>query len=208
MFSDAYTVIDPKNADVLLEQLNSLVEGSQFEPKDLHILTHHLPFYSEYALFEVTDISTHPERSISFIGKTDFKNDNLYILNGTNESIYALNEKLPIALTDKNVRTYVLFFFAYVRGRFGQFKIIEHIDDIQWREEPSLSGRKALAKMIEPLAIKSVAENGDFTLSASIVFKDTLFEADIIVSMDGKINLSNQEMLVEDIPVLDDTIGQ
>jgi len=208
MFSDAYTTLQAEQCGGLIDQLNSLVEGSAFEPEKLRIITHHLPFYKDYALFEVTDISVNPERSISFIGRTDFKNNSLYVLNGTNEAIYVLNDKVQIGLTDKNIKTYLLFFFHYVRGRFGQFKIIEHVDDIVWREEPSQGGRKAIAKMVEPLTVKSVSEQGDFTLKASIIFKDTLFESDITIAKDGKVNLHNQEMLVEDIPVLDDTIGQ
>ncbi len=207
MFSDAYTTLQPEKSQDLLDQLNALVEGSAFEANKLRILTHHLPFYKSHSLFEVTDLSVSPERSISFIGRNDMKNENLYILNGTNEAIYVVNKIEPIALTQNNVRTYVKFFFSYVRGRFGQFKIIEHVDDIQWREEPSLSGLRALGKMIEPLTIKA-EDNGEFTLKSSIVFKDTLFESDVVIAKDGKINLANQEMLVEDIPVLDETIQQ
>ena len=202
MFTDAYTKLNPENCHELIEQLNSLVDGSAFTPNTLRILSHDLPFYQDYALFEVADLSVTPERIIHFIARRDFKNDKLYILNGTNEAIYALNESAPISLSDETVVTYILFFFSYVRGRFGQFKIVQHIDDIIWREEPSTAGKKALSKMIEPVAIKDKNDQS-YILSSNIVFKDTLFESDIVVAHDGKINLSNQEMLVEDIPVVD-----
>jgi len=207
MFSDAYTKIAANQCGDLINQLNLLVEGSPYNPKNLRILAHHLPFYKGYSLFEITDASVNPERSVSLIGRDDFKNTSLYLLNGTNEAIYSLNTAVPVSLNEKNIRTYVMFFFAYVYGRFGKFKIIEHVDDIIWREQPSSAGRKALSKMIEPLKIKSHTQENDFVLSASIIFKDTLFESNIQIAADGKINLTNQEMLVEDIPVLEEVLN-
>jgi hypothetical protein len=62
--------------------------------------------------------------------------------------------------------------------------------------------------MVFPLTLKSEKQDDNFYLSASIIFKDSLFESDIMVSPQGDVSLSNQELLVEDIPVLDDTFGQ
>ena len=61
--------------------------------------------------------------------------------------------------------------------------------------------------MIEPLRVSS-EDSESFTLKSSIIFKDSLFEADVIVKKDGQITLTRQEILVEDIPVLDDVFGQ
>ena len=57
--------------------------------------------------------------------------------------------------------------------------------------------------MIAPLMISSKDEE-EWSLISSMVFKDSLFETEINVQMDGTVRLSNQEILVEDIPVLDD----
>ncbi len=79
---------------------------------------------------------------------------------------------------------------------------------MDWREEPAPAGRRALSKMIVPMEIKSTDADGISYLSASIIFKDSLFESDVSVTSDGTVSLSNQELLVEDIPVLDDSFGQ
>jgi hypothetical protein len=205
MFQDSFQLIEHGDAAKILDDLNPKLDGSPFDASVVRILSHPLPFYAGYDLVEVTDYDVNPPRKVSFIYKAG-ENTELHILNGKNDPIYELNKKAPIQLDDKNIYIYVRFFFSYVRGRFGRFIIVENVDDIDWKEEPSPAGKKALAKMINPLTMKS--SDGQYLLSASIVFKDSLFEADISVQSDGTTALSNQELLVEDIPVLDDTFGQ
>lgn len=205
MFSDAYTTIENAKALEILDKLNPLLDGQKFDSIKSRILTHSLPFYNGYSLFEVSDFDNNPPRVVSFITK---ENADIHIMDGTNKPIYHLNKAAPIYLNEEIILTYVRFFFHYVRGRFGKFNIVENVDDINWREEPALAGKKALAKMIEPLHIKKQDDEGVYCIGASIIFKDSLFESDIFVKEDGNVNLSNQEMLVEDIPVLDDSFQQ
>jgi hypothetical protein len=205
MFQDSFTKIEHGAAAKILDLLNPLLDGSPFDPALARILSHKMPFYKGYGLIEVTDYDVNPPRRVSFIYKED--ENAAFILNGTNEPIYELNKKAPIYLDDKNIFLYARFFFHYVRGRFGRFLIVENVEEVDWKEEPSSAGKKALAKMIKPVSLKSTTEN-EFMLTANIVFKDSLFESDIQVKSDGTVNLTNQELLVEDIPVLDDTFGQ
>ena len=209
MFSDAYNTIEHGSAATILDKLNPLLDGSPFDSAKSRLISHSLPFYKGMSLYEVSDFQNDPPRIISFIAKdSDADLGEIYILNGTNEPIYALNKVASINITPENIRTYVRFFFHYVRGRFGRFNIIENVDEIKWREEPSPAGRKALSKMIQPLDIKNMDDQGKYHLTSSIIFKDSLFESDVAVLKDGTVNLSNQEMLVEDIPVLDDSFQQ
>jgi len=205
MFSDAYITIKDGDAAALLDGLNSKLDGASFDPVKSRILSHSLSFYPDYTLYEVNDFDNSPSRVVSFIKGKDGL---VHILDGTNEVIYGLNQLQPIQLTDDNITIYVRFFFHYVRGRFGRFNIVENIDDIRWREEPSPAGRKALGRMVEPLTLQNKDEEGGYHLKASIIFKDSLFESEVLVKKDGSVSLNNQEMLVEDIPVLDDHFQQ
>jgi len=209
MFSDAYITIKDGEAAALIEKLNPLLDGASFDPMKAHILSHSLSFYNGYALCEVSDFGTVPVRSISFIYKESGDFEEIHILDGTNNPIYHLNKAVPLFLNETNVISYARFFFYYVRGRFGRFNIVENVDEINWREEPSPSGRKALSKMIQVLELeKNALEKTSFHMKCSIIFKDSLFESDITVEENGNVSLSNQEMLVEDIPVLDDSFQQ
>lgn len=208
MFADSFKTIEHGAAAEILDQLNPLLDGAPFDAAMVRILSHPLPFYNDYSLVEVIDHDVNPARQVSFIYNETPSDKRIHILNGKNEVIYDLNKSVPIFLNDEIISLYVRFFFSYVRGRHGRFLIVETVDEINWKEEPAPAGRKALGKMIEAIALKSKGEKGSYQLSASIVFKDSLFQSDITVDENGTVSLSNQELLVEDIPVIDDSFDQ
>lgn len=206
MFADSFEQIEHGEAAKILDRLNPQLDGSPFDPAMARILSHSLPFYTNCSLIEVTDHDVNPPRKISMVRENN--EGTIHILNGTNEPIYNLNQTIPFSLNAETVKLYTRFFFSYVRGRHGHFFVTENADEINWREEPAPNARKALGKMISPLSIESTDEAGTFHLKASIIFKDSLFESDVQVTKDGVVSLSNQELLVEDIPVIDDSFAQ
>lgn len=208
MFADAFKLIEHGQAAAILDALNPLLDGAKFDPSMARILSHPLPFYNGHDLVEVTDYDVNPPRRVSCVLRQGTTTPIITLLDGTNGPIYQLNASAPIFLNEKTIIFYTKFFFSYVRGRFGRFLIVESTDEVDWREEPAPAGMKALGKMIHPVVLKSVDDKGVFYLNASIVFKDSLFESDIVVQENGEVSLSNQELLVEDIPVLDDSFQQ
>ncbi|MCI5060099.1 MAG: hypothetical protein MRY79_03400 [Alphaproteobacteria bacterium] len=202
MFENSFHEIEIPKAGDILDKLNPELDGAQFDLSTARLIATDLAFYNGYQLMEVRDHDTEPPRNISFIYEGEGRA--VHILNGTNDAIYALNRLVPIALDDQTIKDYVRFFFHYVQGRHGRFVIVEGTEEINWREEPTLSAKRALGKMIEPLEVQDISEEGVYTLKASIIFKDTLFESLISVNKEGLVNLHNQELLVEDIPVVDE----
>ena len=45
-------------------------------------------------------------------------------------------------------------------------------------------------------------------MTATVMFKDSLFQCDVDIDPKGQITLTNEKLLVEDMPVLDDALGQ
>jgi hypothetical protein len=148
-----------------------------------------------------TDLSAVPAARKYAIYKAGDDN----VVNWTNQTIYDTNEKAPIVLDANTVLSYVRFFFTYVRGRHGRFTIVETIDDIKWQVEPPLQGRKVMQEMLEPLQILDTGVDGSFTLLAYMVFKDSLFQTKIQVRPDGLVSMSDEELKIEGMPVLQDT---
>ena len=205
MFKDSFKEIKSEKLKSLLEMVNEKLDGSDIEIDKAKALWHPLPFYGGYQFSEIRVKGENPPRLVNVIAPIDNKkwnNQTVHILDGTNKVFYTLNNNLPITLNDETVHLYVKFFFQYVRGANGIFHVINNLDDVNWREQPALSGRKALEKMVSPLSIKDKNDN-EYILQATIVFKDSLFKSDIIVKKNGVISLSNQEILVEDLPIAD-----
>ena len=204
MFKDAFIKLEPTQAARMTERINPSLD-MLFDPARTTVMVHDLPFYEGYKLVEIARHDQHPP--IIRVAIINDKQD-VTILNWTNEPIHKLNRTVPITLNDDTVMDYIRFFFSYVRGKHGRFIIIDSVDDIDWREEPAPAGRKALAKMIEPMQLKKREEDGTMVFSVCIVFRDSLFTAEAHVKQDGLIILQNEELLVEDIPVADDLFGQ
>src|SRR5690606_13375415 len=132
-------------------------------------------------LIELTDLSAVPAARKYAI----YKPGDAAIIDWTNRAIYDTNEKAPVMLDERTVVDYVKFFFNYVRGRHGRFLVIEAIDDIRWQVEPPLQGRRIMQEMLEPVTLSGRNEDGEFTLEAYMVFKDSLFKTRIHVAPDG-----------------------
>lgn len=204
MFKDAFKKLEGEEAVNLLQQVNPALNMSAFDPTKTTVLTHALSFYPGYSFVEITDHSVNPVKQACAI----YKDNDIVPITWNNEPIYALNERAPIQLNDANVAEYAKFFFTYVRGRHGRFMVAENVDDIDWREEPPPAARKAIAKMLTPISIRERGADGSYIMTACMMFRDSLFQADVTVTPAGQVQLSKEELLVEDMPVMDDTLGQ
>ncbi|MCC6597186.1 MAG: hypothetical protein IT559_00105 [Alphaproteobacteria bacterium] len=204
MYKEAFTKLDLAEAATILDVLNPKLEGVVFDPLETVIMAMDISFYPGYRLLDIADHTTlSPRRRFAV-----FSPQNHFLINFSNEPIYTFNRELPILLDEHNVMDYVRFFFSFVRGRHGRFIIIENIDEISWKNDPPLTARRTIGKMIEPMTLERIDEKGCFHLKACMVFKDSLFRSKIKVEPSGLISLSDEELLLEDIPVLDDLLTQ
>lgn len=204
MYQDAYTKLDLAEVATILDRINPLFDGAQFDPVETTIMAIDMPFYPGFRLLEISDHTGAPPMQRFVV----YSPEKAVVMNFTNEPIYQLNKELPIKLDKDTVCDYVRFFFTYVRGRHGRFLIAESVDDINWKEDPPPAARKAIGKMLKLLNVTDAGKDGGFKLEATMMFKDSLFKSDVKVTPDGSVSLTDEELLVEDMPVLDDTFGQ
>lgn len=204
MFQDAYTKLDPPACETLLQEVNPALQGEGFDAKSVTVLGHELPFYPGYRFYDIADYESVPHMRKFIVHKPG----NVVVLDWTNKPIYALNEKAPLNLTRDTVADYVRFFFKYVRGPNGRFNIAESVDEISWNDEPPPAARKAVGQLLEPLTVNGRNESNSFHLSGCFVHRGTLYKATIFVEPNGHIIVNDETILIEDLPVLDDTLRQ
>lgn len=204
MFQEAFEKLDLAATATILDQVNPAFGGTEFDPIETTIMALDMSFYPGYKLLDIADYSVMPaqRRYVLYNPKKSV------VLDFTHAPIYALNKELPIQISEENIKDYVRFFFFFSRGRKSFFTIIENIDDIRWKDDPPPTARKAISKMIVPLMVKSIHKDGGFELEARMVFRDSLFKADIKVKKDGTVVVENEELLLESMPVMDETLGQ
>jgi len=187
----------------LLNEVNPYLEGTAMSDNHADIVTAPLPFYPGYRLLEITDRSNNPTRKRFVI----YKPDHIVAMDYTNTPLYALNKSCPIALSQENVIGYAQFFFNFVHGKHGKFQVVESVDEINWKEEPPPNARRSLAQMIKPMNIERFEEDGTYVLSANIIFKNALFQCNITAKQNGIVRLSQEKVLVQDLPLLDDILN-
>ncbi|MCK6417723.1 MAG: hypothetical protein L6Q57_02140 [Alphaproteobacteria bacterium] len=204
MYQNSFDRLQGEDRNRVLTQVTPALDGMAFDTQTARVMALPLPFYPGLRLLEISATqTTAPARRFVIEGKS------LVVpLNYTNEPIYALNDSYPISLTKRNVEDYARFFLAFVRGPQGRFLLVDNVDDIPWKEEPPPQARKAIAKLIRPLTLLKQNNKGHFALEACLVFINGLFQCQIDISPSGHVRIYDETLLLEDMPVLDDTFGQ
>jgi hypothetical protein len=201
MFQDQYTKLKSEDVTPTLQSFNPLLDGSPF-PDTSVIMRRTLSFYPDHWFYDVADHQTMPPRRRFLI----VKDQSIIVLDGKAETILSLNSAVPPILNDQNIHDYIQFYLAFVRGIYGRMILIESLDDIPWRDEPSPAARKAIGKMVHAMEpTRSIT--GAYHTKAQMIFNDGLYEVDLHVSKGGVIEFKDPQMLVEDMPVLDDVLG-
>ena len=195
--------LDSEKTVQMLDEINPYLDPVQFDPDAVTIRSQKLSFYKDYMFFELTDLSAIPGARKYAICKPGEVN----VINWTNHIIYEINEKAPIFLNKKSVVNYVRFFFNYIRGRHGRFLIVETIDDVRWQIDPPVQGRKVMQEMLEPMTLIDQDQDGVFNLEAFMIFKDSLFKTKIQVKSDGFVSMFDEDLKIEDMPILQDSLS-
>ena len=199
--NEEWQKLDSDKTARILEEINPHIEPVPFAAEATTVRAQRLSFYKEYEFFELTDLSAVPGARKYAL----YKPGDVNVINWTNQIIYETNEKAPIALDDDTVVDYVKFFFSYVRGRHGRFIVIETVDDIRWQQEPPLQGRRVMQDMLAPVRVIGKDDDGTYHLESFMLFKDSLFKTAIHVKPDGLIVLSDEELKIEGMPVVQDS---
>ena len=206
MFDEAYTKLELDEIASILDVLNNQIDGSTFDPLQTAILALGLSYYPDYRFLSIADHTTIPPLQRFVFQKNGAME--FTIIDWDYKTIHKLNGEVPISLSEENVIEYVRFYFGHVKGRYGQFIICETADHIQWKEEPSSEIKKSLNQALSPLELAEKREDGVYVINAFMMLRDALFGVQIFVQPNGKVTMSDHEIIMEDIPVLDKTFVQ
>jgi ankyrin repeat protein len=131
-----------------------------------------------------------------------FVTDDSVILAGrTNEWIYEAMSGRPPPQCDDNLLAHVRFFFATVIGRLGAFHFAERMDDAIWLPDASEDVKREFAEKLQSLHIIGTAEDGRQELRVTVVFKNALFVTSVMVAPDWVMELANEDLLMEELPI-------
>ena len=202
MYEPQWEEIDPEEMPRLVAQLNRELKDRPFDALSTVGRKASLPFYAEHDLLEITDTAT---AEPVYTRRVLYGPEGFQIMNWTNGPIYSTNEKAPINVNEDNAALYSKFFFNFVKGRHGRFVIVEDVNEIAWNGSVPDKGKEAIAKILKPVAVTS-SEDGKINLLAYMVFKDSLFRANVHVERDGMVSLSDEALVIEGMPITEDEV--
>ena len=202
MYNPDWQEIDPEEVPALVANINRELKERPFDATMTTAGRQSLSFYAEHDLIEFIDTST---SGPTYTRRVLYGPEGFQILNWSNGPIYSTNEKAPINVNEDNAPEYVRFFFNYVKGRHGRFVIVEDVNEIAWEGAVPDKGKEAVAKIIKPVTVTST-EDGKITLLAFMVFKDSLFRANVHVERDGMVSLSDEALVIEGMPITEDVV--
>ncbi len=214
MFDQTFQALDAVATQKFLADVAPLVSPIKFADGKTSVQCASLPFYDDFKLYAVSDSSLPPPNTRYLLHKTG----DAGLMNWTNEPIYAVNERAPIKIDRKTCLPYARFFFHFVRGQLGRFIIVEKPEEVVWLANANDEEKKEVNSRLMPLTYKGIGRDNLITLTATVVFKNALFQTDIKIApfeMDvfdaelnapehfsiGQMKLTNEDLLLEDLNV-------
>ncbi len=164
-----------------------------------------LSFYDRFDYYEIA--AAKPGRRE--VGYVLWAPGEAIFLDGRSAAVHALNERLELRLGKHDVQDYLFFFCCSVEGEDGRFLIIDELEDLVFKSEPNADYLEALTHAIEPPSPPVVTpghdgEAGPYSIEACVLYGDTLFRSRFIVHANGHIEMTEDEELFAQMPVMRD----
>lgn len=197
MFIDAFIKCGTEEKTNLLKELSSVIKDHGFVVPGLMVLKKSLSFYNNASYYEITQADQHPEKTIQMV----MGQNNIFICNGYPKDLLDFNEKYPLILNRDNVLDYVRFYFAHIVGPHGLSRIIDTVDDIQLKEEPTPNLRKGLNDKIIPLALNASLAGGGYQARGTLLVEQTIFSTFIDINPKGQVSVELGRVLADLLPI-------
>ena len=110
-------------------------------------------------------------------------------------------EHAPSPSANEPLLAYVRFFFTVVVGELGAFHIAGKLDDALWTQNSTSEDRAKFEAAISSMRYIGVARDGRQELQGTVLFKNALFMTSIMIDEKWKIELTNEALLLEDLPI-------
>lgn len=197
MYSDPYLKCSGDETKSVLAKLDGLKPGHGFQPLGLMGLKKTLTFYKDALYYDLTQIDVYPNRTLQMvIGPA-----HAWVCNGSADDLMAFNKAYPLTLDRTLCLDYIRFYFKHVVGPRGLSFVIDTVEDLRLKEEPTPALRRTLHDKIIPLTLNASLSGGGYQARGTLMVEQTLFSTFIDVRMNGHITVELGRVLADLLPV-------
>ncbi len=154
-----------------------------------------LPFYTDFKLYSFIDLSFTPYLEMRLLDN----GTHTIILNGTQNPFLEAAIISPLVLTIKNVYQYAMLVLGNTLKNDNSYRLISSIDEVNFSSEPTKEQYQLLESSIKTARIKKDKES--FQIKTILLFDDSVIEASINVSIDGKVDIVEEKKILVNMPV-------
>jgi hypothetical protein len=202
LFTDAFQKCTAAEIEHILETLTTIQPRHGFRAQGLEVLKKTLSFYPEAIYYDITQADLHPERTCQLVvGKKS-----AHILDGQFAHLHTFNLSYPLTLDRQNVVDYARFYLAHMMGPHGITRVIDTVDDLSLRDEPTPALRSNLNDKIVPLGLNAALTGGGYQVRGTILIKSTLYTALFDIDMTGTLSATMGRVLAEVLTLHDQVL--
>ncbi|WP_083343977.1 ankyrin repeat domain-containing protein [Terriglobus roseus] len=129
------------------------------------------------------------------------KQQDVRLARAKNDWLYDLKDETTAEQSPEILKAYCLFFFAVVVGARGAFRFVDRVEQLPWKPSAGQSDRDRVKRHLEVLRYVGKASDGRHELRGTVLFKNALFSTSVMIGEDWIQELTNEELLEEDLPV-------
>lgn len=146
---------------------------------------------------------TLPHQDRSFEVPLVLDHDGLHQVPGQNHWIYQAVEGRSLPDSAEGLMAYVRFFLAtVVSATHGRFLIVENAAGIEWPSGADPQMQMDFAARVTPLEFAGTRPDGRHAFRGTLLFRQALFATTVLVDADWQLELTDEVLLLEDLPIL------
>lgn len=193
--------LDRDNSVKVIDSVKSAENAGMFSIATSEVKRARLVFYTDYYLYKVTNFASLPSFSFQYLSDGTF----FHYLDGTEISIYAVNDKGSIALNVANVLPYLDFFFSQVGDEDGDIMLINNPHDMPLLESLDVDVYQAVFSQHKPATVEYNENTGKYLVQADLYKDARLIRAKIEISSRGRVKIIHQEMIMHQMTTVNYT---
>jgi hypothetical protein len=181
--------------DTTLKTIDSVKSASDpglFSPGTSEVQKARLSFYDDIELFKLTNFASLPSFTFEYLGDGRF----FHYLDGTEQPIYAVNDKGTLSLNDRSVVDYLEFFFAHVGMEDEEMVLIRNPHDMPLLDSLGADSIDAVMKSHNPPTVSYDAGFDKYTVEADLYADGLLIRACVEVNAAGRVEMTGRKMIV------------
>ena len=185
--------------EILIKKINELSSFKMFTHGRAHLTITDLPFYSKFKLLQATTFSSIPPVTMHYLVSGNGEDAEVIKMNGTREPIFENNHRAGLILNAQTVVAYATFVLGEVQTEEGSLRLVESVDENTFTDTPTPQQRKEVTHLIRPAKVVETADG--FNLDVIMLYGDSVYRADLEVKKDGFIEIKEEELLAQGLPI-------